>query len=167
MEQKYREKDKEIKNKEKIKQYPVLVVFILSAILGTCTSELIGRNKTCLSVAETDVATLLIPKPVIARDSEPVSALSLPCDPFPLFRYGISIVRALDYAKGREYDFHESVHRDTTMKITTQHALYRLIYYSKSAVHVSGDVFTHHREHLTVFTVSRSIHPSCCQPPTQ
>jgi hypothetical protein len=29
-------------------------------------------------------------------------------------------------------------------------ALYRLIYYSKSALHVSGDVFAHHQEHLTV-----------------
>jgi len=34
-----------------------------------------------------------------------------------------------------------------------QDALYRLIYYSKSAVHVSGDVFAHHQEHMTVFTV--------------
>jgi len=33
-------------------------------------------------------------------------------------------------------------------------ALYRLIYYSKSAVHVSGHVFAHRQEHLTVFTVS-------------
>jgi hypothetical protein len=36
--------------------------------------------------------------------------------------------------------------------------VYRLIYYSKSAVHVSGDVFAHHQEHflylqyLVVFT---------------
>ena len=44
-----------------------------------------------------------------------------------------------------------------------QDALYRLIYYSKSALHVSGDVFTHHQEHLTVFTVSGSVHPSCCR----
>jgi hypothetical protein len=43
-----------------------------------------------------------------------------------------------------------------------QDALYRLIYYSKSALHVSGDVFVHHQEQLTVFTVSGSIHPSCC-----
>ena len=41
--------------------------------------------------------------------------------------------------------------------------LYRLIYYSKSALHVSGDVFAHHQEHLTVFTVSGSVHPSCCR----
>jgi len=44
-----------------------------------------------------------------------------------------------------------------------QDALYRLIYYSSSALHVSGDVFSHHQEHLTVFTVSGSVHPSCCQ----
>ena len=31
-------------------------------------------------------------------------------------------------------------------------ALYRLIYYSKSALHVSGHIFAHHEEHLTVFT---------------
>jgi hypothetical protein len=43
-----------------------------------------------------------------------------------------------------------------------QDALYRLIYYSKLAVHVSGNVFAHHQEHLTVFTVSGSVHPSCC-----
>jgi len=41
-----------------------------------------------------------------------------------------------------------------------QDALYRLIYYSKSALHVSGDVFAHHQEHLTLFTVSGSVHPS-------
>jgi hypothetical protein len=43
-------------------------------------------------------------------------------------------------------------------------ALYRLIYYSKSAVHVSDDVFddvfAHHQEDLTVFTVSGSVRPS-------
>ena len=44
-----------------------------------------------------------------------------------------------------------------------QDALYRLIYYSKSALHVSGDVFAHHQEHLTIFTVSGSVHPSCCR----
>jgi len=40
--------------------------------------------------------------------------------------------------------------------------MYRLIYYSKSALHVLGDVFAHHQEHLTVFSVSGSVHPSCC-----
>jgi len=44
-----------------------------------------------------------------------------------------------------------------------QDALYRLICYSKSALHVSGDVFAHHQEHLTVFTVSGSVHPSFCR----
>jgi len=50
------------------------------------------------------------------------------------------------------------------MKITNKmHYIRRLIYYSKSALHVSGDVFAHHREHLTAFTVSGSVHPSCCR----
>jgi hypothetical protein len=40
--------------------------------------------------------------------------------------------------------------------------LHRSIYYSKSALHFSGDVFAHHQEHLTVFKVSGSVHPSCC-----
>jgi hypothetical protein len=44
-----------------------------------------------------------------------------------------------------------------------QDALFGLIYYSKSALHVSGDVFADHQEYLTVFTVSGSVHPSCCQ----
>jgi hypothetical protein len=44
-----------------------------------------------------------------------------------------------------------------------QDVLYRLIYYSMSALHVLGDVFAHHQEHLTVFTPSGSIHPSCCR----
>jgi len=41
--------------------------------------------------------------------------------------------------------------------------LYRLIYYSKSALHISGDIFAHHQEKLTLFTVSGSVHPSCCR----
>ena len=44
-------------------------------------------------------------------------------------------------------------------------ALYRLIYYSKSALHVSGDVFAHRQEHMTVFTVSGSVRPRCCRLP--
>jgi hypothetical protein len=44
-----------------------------------------------------------------------------------------------------------------------QDALYRLTYYSKLALHVSGKVFAHHQEHLNVFTVSGSVHPSCCR----
>jgi hypothetical protein len=46
-------------------------------------------------------------------------------------------------------------------------AQYRLIYYSKSALHVSGDVFAHHQENLTVFAVSGSVHPSCCWLPAR
>jgi hypothetical protein len=49
------------------------------------------------------------------------------------------------------------------MKIKKQDALYILIYYSKSVVYVSGYVLAHHQEHLTVFTVSGSVHPSCCR----
>ena len=52
------------------------------------------------------------------------------------------------------------MHHDIIMKVTNDMPLYRLIYYSKSALHVSGDVFAHHQEHLTVFTVSGSIHYS-------
>jgi hypothetical protein len=39
-----------------------------------------------------------------------------------------------------------------------QDALYRLIYYSRPALHVWSDVFAHHQEHFTVFTASGSIH---------
>jgi hypothetical protein len=60
-------------------------------------------------------------------------------------------------------DVHESVHRDTVLKLTNKMQLYRLIYYSKSALHVSGDVFVHHQEHLTVFTVSGGVHPTYCR----
>ena len=35
------------------------------------------------------------------------------------------------------------------MNIANEMQLYRLIYYSYSAVHVSGDVFAHHPEQLT------------------
>jgi len=49
------------------------------------------------------------------------------------------------------------------MKNNQQDVLYRFIYYSKSALHDSGDVLAHHQEHWTVFTVSGSVHPSCCR----
>jgi hypothetical protein len=55
------------------------------------------------------------------------------------------------------------MHRDTIMKVTNKIQLYVLIYYSHSALHVSGDIFAHHQEHLTVFTVSGSIHLSRCR----
>ena len=47
-----------------------------------------------------------------------------------------------------EFDVHESVHRDIIMKITNKMQLYRLIYYSKTALHVSGDIFAHRQEHF-------------------
>ena len=34
----------------------------------------------------------------------------------------------------------------------------------KLALHVSGDVFAHHQEHLTVFTASDVVHLYCCRP---
>ena len=60
---------------------------------------------------------------------------------------------------------HKSMHRDIIMKITNKMQLYSLIYFyfSLSTLHVSGDVFAHHQEHVTVFTVSGSIHPGCCR----
>jgi len=50
------------------------------------------------------------------------------------------------------------------MKVTNKMQLYRLIYFSLSALHVSGDVFAHHQEHLTVFTVAGSIQPRLLLP---
>jgi hypothetical protein len=37
-----------------------------------------------------------------------------------------------------------------------------LIYHSQSALHVSGDVFAHHQEHLNVFTASGNVHQCRC-----
>jgi len=60
------------------------------------------------------------------------------------------------------HDVHESMHRDTTMTITNKmHYIDEFIIPSRLALHVSGDVFAHHREHLTVFTVSGGV---CCRP---
>ena len=44
-----------------------------------------------------------------------------------------------------------------------QDELYRLIYYSNLAQHVSGNVYAQHQVHTTVFTVSGSVHQSCCR----
>jgi hypothetical protein len=64
----------------------------------------------------------------------------------------------------RMFDVHESMHRHTIMNITNKMQLHRFIYFFYlSALHVSGDVSTHFQEHLTVFTVFGSIHPSCCR----
>jgi hypothetical protein len=40
--------------------------------------------------------------------------------------------------------------------------LCRLIHYSKSALHVSSNIFAHHQEHLTIFTVPGNVHPNYC-----
>jgi len=57
----------------------------------------------------------------------------------------------LVFSKQKERsDFHESVHRDTFMNVTNKMQLYRLIYYSWSALHVSGNIFANHQEHLTL-----------------
>jgi hypothetical protein len=37
----------------------------------------------------------------------------------------------------------------------------KIIYNSTLAVQVKSDVFAHHQEHMTVFTVTGSVHPSC------
>jgi hypothetical protein len=44
------------------------------------------------------------------------------------------------------------------MNTTNEMQLYRLIYYSYSALHVSGDDFAHHQENFNVFTTSGNIH---------
>ena len=38
-----------------------------------------------------------------------------------------------------------------------------LFIYSQSALRVSGDVFAHHHEHLSVFTASGIVHRCCCR----
>ena len=60
-------------------------------------------------------------------------------------------------------DAHESVHRVIITKTTNKMQLCRLIYYSLSALHVSGGVFAHHQEYLTVFTASGNIHQCRCR----
>jgi hypothetical protein len=77
----------------------------------------------------------------------------------------IFVLVKLDRSNGHEFifDIHESLHRDMIMKVTNKMQLCRLIYYSWLDLHVLGDVFAHHQEHLTVFTASGSIHPSCWQ----
>jgi hypothetical protein len=72
------------------------------------------------------------------------------------------LVRTLEIALECIFDVHKSVHRDTTEN-NQQYTLYRLINYSELAVYVSGDDFAHHQKHLTLFTVSGSVHPSCCR----
>jgi hypothetical protein len=73
----------------------------------------------------------------------------------------ITRVKYLDVGTDRQTDT-TSVNYKHIYENNQQAALYRLIYYSKSALHVSGYVLAHHQEHVTVYTVSGSVHPSCC-----
>jgi hypothetical protein len=66
-------------------------------------------------------------------------------------------------ARNHEYKKKIQSITPTVMKVTNKMQIYRLIYYSLSTLHVSGDVFPHHQEHLTVFTVSGGIHAGCCR----
>jgi len=49
------------------------------------------------------------------------------------------------------------------MKVTNKMQLCRLIYYSLSALHVSGDIYAHHQEYLGVFTASGNVHQCRCR----
>jgi len=57
----------------------------------------------------------------------------------PLLREEVLFVGCFAYNSA--IDFHESVDHDIIVKVTKKMQLYRLIYYSLSALHVSGDVF--------------------------
>ena len=50
------------------------------------------------------------------------------------------------------------------MKMTNKMQLRRIIYYSLAALHVSGDIFAHHQEHLNCITASGITHVCRCQP---
>ena len=48
--------------------------------------------------------------------------------------------------------------------MTNKMQLFGLFICTQSALHVSGDVFAHHQEHLTVFKASDIDHVCCCRP---
>jgi hypothetical protein len=48
--------------------------------------------------------------------------------------------------------------------MTNKTQLFGLFICTQSALHVSGEVFAHHQEHLTVFTTSDIVHLCCCRP---
>jgi hypothetical protein len=48
--------------------------------------------------------------------------------------------------------------------MTKKMQLFALFICIQSALHVPGDFFTHHHEHLTVFTASDIVHLCCCRP---
>ena len=70
----------------------------------------------------------------------------------------------LDTARAAVYDIYLTIRSSVFCYANNQQdALYRLIYYSKSALHVSGDVFARHQEHLLYLQYLGSVHPSCCR----
>ena len=81
------------------------------------------------------------------------SALHVSGDVFAHHQEHLTVFTVLVYLKKR--------YARVSYENNQQDVLYKLIYYSKSALHVSGDVFAHHQEHLTVFAVSGRVHPSC------
>jgi hypothetical protein len=48
-------------------------------------------------------------------------------------------------------------------KMTNKVQLYRVIYYSLAALHVSRDIFAHHQEHLNCITASGITHVCRCR----
>jgi len=46
--------------------------------------------------------------------------------------------------------------------MTKKMQLYRIIYYSLAALHVSSDIFVHHQEHLNCITASGITHVCRC-----
>jgi len=62
------------------------------------------------------------------------------------------------------YAFSKRLLEQLIMNSTNDLQLYRTIYCSQSALHVSGDILAHHQERLNVFTASGNIHQCRCQP---
>ena len=48
--------------------------------------------------------------------------------------------------------------------MTNKMQIFGLFNCTQSALHVSGDVFAHHQDHLTVFTTCDTVHVCCCRP---
>jgi len=46
----------------------------------------------------------------------------------------------------------------------TKKIRFGLFFCTQSILHVSGEVFAHHQDNLTVFTASGIAHVCCCQP---
>jgi len=48
--------------------------------------------------------------------------------------------------------------------MTNKMQIFGLLICTQSALHVSGDGFALHQEHLTAFTASDIVHLRCCRP---